>query len=149
MDEYKPLSPGPLSLIDRRAGNTGRPRRVPAPPDTASGGSGGGDGDGGDSSGGGGGGGGGGANEWRMIRPADNGQAVYAVSAAGGAWLWAATTGGGGRGRGLYSFTSQLNLSAWYGIGGARRGCVALVKGVSGGFRVCRVFVCQTRLKLS
>ena len=50
-------------------------------------------------------------------------------------------------GRGLHSFTSQLNLSACYGIGGARRGCVAHVKGV---FRVCMVFcVCQTRLKLS
>ena len=42
-------------------------------------------------------------------------------------------------GRGLHSLTSQLNLSAIYGIGGARRGCVARVKGV---FRVCRVFFC-------
>ena len=33
-------------------------------------------------------------------------------------------------GRGLHSFTSQLNLSAFYGIGGARRGCVARAKGV-------------------
>ena len=33
-------------------------------------------------------------------------------------------------GRGLHSFTFQLNLSALYGIGGARRGCVAHVKGV-------------------
>jgi hypothetical protein len=32
--------------------------------------------------------------------------------------------------RGLHSLTSQLNLSALYGIGGARRGCVAHVKGV-------------------
>jgi hypothetical protein len=31
---------------------------------------------------------------------------------------------------GLHSFTSQLKLSAFYGIGGARRGCVAHVKGV-------------------
>jgi hypothetical protein len=31
--------------------------------------------------------------------------------------------------RGLHSFTSQLNLSAFHGIGGARRGCVAFVKG--------------------
>ena len=47
--------------------------------------------------------------------------------------------------RGLPSFTSQLNLSAFYGIGGARRGCAARVKGV---FRVCKVFgVCLTRLK--
>jgi len=38
------------------------------------------------------------------------------------------------RGRGLHSFTSQLNLSALYGIRGARRGCVARVfKGVLGG----------------
>jgi hypothetical protein len=35
--------------------------------------------------------------------------------------------------RGLHSFTSQLNLSAFYGIGGARMGCVARVKGVLGG----------------
>jgi len=42
-------------------------------------------------------------------------------------------------GRGLHSSTFQLNLSALYGIGGARRGCVARVKGV---FRVCRVFFC-------
>jgi hypothetical protein len=33
-------------------------------------------------------------------------------------------------GRGLHSFTSQLSLNASYGIGGARRGCVARVKGV-------------------
>jgi len=33
-------------------------------------------------------------------------------------------------GRGLHSFTSQLNLSANYGIGGARRGCVAHFTGV-------------------
>jgi hypothetical protein len=50
-------------------------------------------------------------------------------------------------GRGLHSFTSQLKSSAFYGIGGARRGSVARVKEV---FRVCKVFcVCQTRLKLS
>jgi len=36
---------------------------------------------------------------------------------------------GGGGGRGLHSFTFQLNLSALYEIGGARRGCVARVKG--------------------
>ena len=35
--------------------------------------------------------------------------------------------------RGLHSFTSQLNLSAFYGIGGERRGCLARVKGVSEG----------------
>ena len=36
-------------------------------------------------------------------------------------------------GRGLHSSTFQLNLSALYGIGGARRGSVARVKGVLGG----------------
>jgi len=35
-------------------------------------------------------------------------------------------------GRGLHSSTFQLSLSALYGIGGARRGCVARVKGVLG-----------------
>ena len=35
-------------------------------------------------------------------------------------------------GRGLHSVTSRLNLSAFYGIGGARGGCVARVKGVLG-----------------
>ena len=34
---------------------------------------------------------------------------------------------------------TRLNLSAFYGIGGARRDCVARVKGV---FRVCWVFLC-------
>jgi hypothetical protein len=34
--------------------------------------------------------------------------------------------------RGLHSFTSQLKLSAVYGMRGARRGCVARVKGVLG-----------------
>jgi len=33
-------------------------------------------------------------------------------------------------GRGLHSSTVQLNLCALYGIGGARRGCVARVKGM-------------------
>ena len=35
-------------------------------------------------------------------------------------------------GRGLHSSTFQLNLSALYGIGVARRNCVARVKGVLG-----------------
>ena len=35
-------------------------------------------------------------------------------------------------GRGLHSSTFQLNFSALYGIGGARRDCVARVKGVLG-----------------
>ena len=50
-----------------------------------------------------------------------------------------AGSGLGLTGRGLQSFTFQLNLSALCGIGGARRGCVARAKGV---FRVCRVFLC-------
>jgi len=53
-------------------------------------------------------------------------------------------------GRGLHSSTPQLNLSTFYGIGGARRGCVARVKGVLRGSKVVQgVFVRQTRLKLS
>jgi hypothetical protein len=36
----------------------------------------------------------------------------------------------GVEGRGLHSSTFQLNLSALYGTGGARRGCVARVWGV-------------------
>jgi hypothetical protein len=48
----------------------------------------------------------------------------------------------GAVGRGLHSSTSQLNLSAFCGIRGARRGCVARVKGGYGVFRVCRVFHC-------
>jgi hypothetical protein len=32
--------------------------------------------------------------------------------------------------RGLHSFTSQLNLSVFYEIGNARRGCVARIKGM-------------------
>jgi hypothetical protein len=34
---------------------------------------------------------------------------------------------------GLHSSTFQLNMCALYGIGGARRGCVARVQGVLGG----------------
>jgi hypothetical protein len=36
-------------------------------------------------------------------------------------------------GRGLHSFTSQLNLGAFYGKGDARRDCPDRVKGVLGG----------------
>jgi hypothetical protein len=36
-------------------------------------------------------------------------------------------------GRGLHSSSFQLNLSALYGTGGARKGCVARVQGVLGG----------------
>jgi len=37
--------------------------------------------------------------------------------------------------RGLHSSTFQLNLSALYGIRRARRGCVARIRGVLGGFQ--------------
>ena len=37
--------------------------------------------------------------------------------------------------QGLHSFTSQLNLSAFCGIGGARRGAVARVKGMFRGVK--------------
>ena len=47
-------------------------------------------------------------------------------------------------GRGLHSSTSLLNLSALYGIGGARRGCVSRVQGVLGGVQgVQGVFLFQ------
>ena len=42
-------------------------------------------------------------------------------------------TGRAPPGRGLLLFTSQLNLSALNGIGGARRVCVSRIKGVLGG----------------
>jgi len=51
----------------------------------------------------------------------------------------AAVAAGVASGRGLHSSTFRFNLSAFYGIGGARRGCVARLKGV---FRVCRVLCC-------
>jgi hypothetical protein len=58
--------------------------------------------------------------------------------------------GGEGAGRGLLSSTCQLNLSALYGIRGARRGCVARGKGVLGGVEdAYGVILCQTRLKFS
>ena len=52
-----------------------------------------------------------------------------------GVQLRAGPTAPGARaaGRGLHSSNFQLILSAVYGIGGARRGCVARVNGVSGG----------------
>jgi hypothetical protein len=40
---------------------------------------------------------------------------------------------GAAGGRGLHSYTFQLISSALCGIGGARRGCVARVRGVIGG----------------
>jgi hypothetical protein len=70
------------------------------------------------------------------------GDADSASAAGGGAGGSQGSGGGGGYkggggagpiGRGLHSLTSQLNLSALYGIGGARRGCEARVEGVLGG----------------
>jgi hypothetical protein len=45
-------------------------------------------------------------------------------------------------GRGLHYATFQLNLSALHDIGGARWGCLALVKGVLGVFMVWRGLFC-------
>ena len=79
--------------------------------------------------------------------PAATGESSVSIDPAKFAALCAPTSL---HSRGLHSFTSQLNLSAFCGIGGARRDCVARVKGVSGGvYGVQGVFVCQTRLKLS
>ena len=44
--------------------------------------------------------------------------------------------------RGLQSSTFQLNLSALYGIGGARRGCAARVRGVLGCVSGCVGCLC-------
>ena len=67
------------------------------------------------------------AEKWTSVSPCG------VVTDAGGA----ARTNPGGPdvlyGRGLHSFTSHLTLSAFYGIGGARRHCVACVKGMLGG----------------
>jgi len=41
-------------------------------------------------------------------------------------------------GRGLHSFTFQLNLSALYGMGSVRKGLCSPVEGV---FRMCGVFI--------
>ena len=46
---------------------------------------------------------------------------------------WAEDERPGPGARGLHSSTFQLNLSALFEIGGARKGCVARVKGVLGG----------------
>ena len=52
--------------------------------------------------------------------------------------------------RGLHSSTFQLNLRVLYGIGVARRHCVARIEGVLGGiYGEKGLFLCQTRLKLS
>ena len=91
---------------------------------------------------------------WSGGAAAGDGGASRGRAAVGGRWLAAGLylqLRSGVGGRGLHSFTSQLNLSAFYGIGGVRRDCVAgVLKGFLGGvFGVQGVFVCQTRLKLS
>jgi hypothetical protein len=54
------------------------------------------------------------------------------------------------KGRGLHSFTSQLNLSAFCMTGGALRDCFGCVQGVVRNIRGVRaVLLCQKRLKLS
>ena len=58
--------------------------------------------------------------------------------------------GPGAEGQGVHSFTLQLNVSASCGIGGAFRGCLGGVQGVSGVVRACVGCVLwQTRLRLS
>jgi len=50
--------------------------------------------------------------------------------------------GDGAAGRGFHSLTSQLNFSALYGVGGARRGCAAHFKGALGGVYGCVGCLC-------
>ena len=52
-------------------------------------------------------------------------------------WLYSSLKPRSSCSQGLTLLTSQLNLSAFYGIGGARKGYVARVKGVSGGVQGC------------
>jgi hypothetical protein len=47
------------------------------------------------------------------------------------------STRNGHAGRGLHSCTLQLNLNAFAGTGGARRGCVPRMKGMLGGVWGC------------
>jgi len=65
---------------------------------------------------------------------------VHACVDLGGDGLCSGASGGGGGGqpatRGSHSFTSQLNLSAAYGIGGTRSECAARVKGVLSGVQI-------------
>ena len=69
-----------------------------------------------------------------LVVCSDGALAVVAPAPAPGAALLAAVAAAafGAAGRGLHSSTSQLNLSALYGIGGARRGCAARSKGMQG-----------------
>ena len=60
-------------------------------------------------------------------------------------------------GRGLHSFTFQINVSAFCGIGGASKGCLGAIEGVLWGVRGDKgplwgeqdVFLFQKRLRLS
>ena len=53
-------------------------------------------------------------------------------------------------GRGLHSSTSQLNVSAFYGIGGAFRGCLVGVEEELWGIRGCLGYIlCWKQLRLS
>jgi hypothetical protein len=53
-------------------------------------------------------------------------------------------------GRGLHSFTSQLNGSGFHGIWGASKGCLGGVWGCLKGIRGCLgCMSCHKRLKLS
>ena len=60
---------------------------------------------------------------------------VWRLDPASASWTFLAAVGAASPppGRGLHSFTSKLNLSTFYWIGGTRRGWVAHVKGVLGG----------------
>jgi hypothetical protein len=51
------------------------------------------------------------------------------LALSGSAMGAAAAAAGAPVGRGLHSFTSQLNLSAFYGFGDAIRDCVAVLRG--------------------
>ena len=83
--------------------------------------------------------------------------AVAADAVAAGAGAADAGAGGGGaaaaaaaadvEGRGIHSFTFRLNGSAFWGIGGAFRGCLGSDENVSLGVTGC--VWCQKRLKLS
>ena len=74
-----------------------------------------------------------GHSELPRLNHANEGVRAHLID-AGRFWLSTTRDGAPGvDGSGLHSSTFRLNVSAMYGIGGARRGCVARVKGVFGG----------------
>jgi len=73
--------------------------------------------------------------------------AVAADAVAAGAGAAAAAAAADVEGRGIHSFTFRLNGSAFWGIGGAFRGCLGSDENVSLGVTGC--VWCQKRLKLS